>query len=670
MSNVSNHGLSVNVMKGISHNPIGSGDVRPGVCRFIAVAALLSPLAVSAGQAADVARTSLFDAERSEPINTWGGPFGQGTSQAITVQSLAEYQGRRAAKIELGKLSPQETRTFQMFASGFTTDPAYRQTRDLGRFEALELAMMNQTAVPLEVAVEVFDYRDSEDHRAVWRFGLVGQREWQHVSIPLTAGAPGWRWIGQPDFSRVSSLRFVVRAKDLPAEGSIFLDDVVLVEPGGPLPADQTPLDVLVERIARRGWDGLWSARSRQHGMIASHSYQVSDAGLNTTAAVLWMLPAAVRRGWVDTGASDAYVAGLLRTLNLLMDQARHLPPRNVDWVTLAPSLLPEESSVDAAFLAMALHQYKSLPTVPDALRAEIDRVENRFAFDAFSSPSGWKMAYRYASSCYGEGFSSLTYDGYTSENKVVSLAAHLSQRHHVDIGEHWNTDVYRVRAKLIDSDFAPAVHSLQQYRAPFTQALLNLFVDVRDRGPDTFPNKDMATNPWQNFVAYQQQVMSRLRDKGRRLLVQPDAGDDGTLANYQQFSLYEDFGQSDLFMPWSVGFTLLAGVDGAEEAFRFLLKHDLHGPLGMVDSARWATGADRPGSVTARHDFWNTALATMAMLEYLEGDDRASRRFAALPEVRGALDRVFPAAGPAMASVENSTSAHGPGDAIRHLDK
>jgi hypothetical protein len=45
---------------------------------------------------------------------------------------------------------------------------------------------------------------------------------------------------------------------------------------------------------------------------------------------------------------------------------------------------------------------------------------------------------------------------------------------------------------------------------------------------------------------------------------------------------------------------------------------------------------------VTARHDFWNTSLSTMAFLEWLDGDGRASRQMASLPEVRTALDRVF----------------------------
>ena len=83
----------------------------------------------------------------------------------------------------------------------------------------------------------------------------------------------------------------------------------------------------------------------------------------------------------------------------------------------------------------------------------------------------------------------------------------------------------------------------------------MNLFVDVRSRGPDRYPDNSLAVNPWQNFVCYEQQVIARLAELGRPYLVEPDAGDDGTLRNYQQFSLYNDFGQRDLFMPWSAAF-------------------------------------------------------------------------------------------------------------------
>ncbi len=182
--------------------------------------------------------------------------------------------------------------------------------------------------------------------------------------------------------------------------------------------------------------------------------------------------------------------------------------------------------------------------------------------------------------------------------------------------------------------------------------------MDVRQRGVDIYPDRGLAVNPWQNFVGYEQDVMSKLAAQGRPYMIQPDAGDDGTLTCYRQFSVCEDFGQSDLFMPWSAAMPLLADADRSEQSLRFLLQHRLYGPCGLTDSAKWRTGAAEPYAVTARNDFWNTGLATMALLEWLDGPARSSTSFAALPEVCAALDRVFPPARPEQAVKLVPTSA------------
>ena len=174
--------------------------------------------------------------------------------------------------------------------------------------------------------------------------------------------------------------------------------------------------------------------------MIPNNSYQATDAGLNTTAAVLWMLPAATRRGWVQQADADRYVESLVQTIGGLLDRAKYLPPRNVDWITLKPSLLPEESSVDAAFLALALYQYKCLSSTSPPLRTAIERTQNRFDFAAFSCPDGWRMAYRYPTPQSAEGFVRCVYDGYTNEGNLTSLAAQprvQPSRAHRDALEH-----------------------------------------------------------------------------------------------------------------------------------------------------------------------------------------------------------------------------------------
>ena len=191
------------------------------------------------------------------------------------------------------------------------------------------------------------------------------------------------------------------------------------------------------------------------HGLIPNTSYQLTDAGLNATAAVLWMLPAAIRHQWVSQEEADGYVAQLAETIGRLQDRAKCVPPRNVDWATLEPSLLPEESAVDAAFLA---------------LRASVQVV----ALDAAGPEQGGgrnteplqlcrlrlsrrlRMAYRYAIRPGVEGFLPCTYDGYTNEGSVISLAAHLAVRHHVPIEKHWNSNVHRVRGQFAKLPFLP----------------------------------------------------------------------------------------------------------------------------------------------------------------------------------------------------------------------
>ena len=127
----------------------------------------------------------------------------------------------------------------------------------------------------------------------------------------------------------------------------------------------------------------------------------------------------------------------------------------------------------------------------------------------------------------------------------------------------------------------------------------MNLFVDTSTRGVDNFPVRNLATNPWHNFVRYEQEVAARLAELGRDDLFQPDAGQGPQ--SYEQYSLYNNFGQPNLFMPWSVAFALLAGADGAGDALRTLLDNGLHGPLGLADTAQWTTGAQVPPTCRPR---------------------------------------------------------------------
>jgi hypothetical protein len=170
------------------------------------------------------------------------------------------------------------------------------------------------------------------------------------------------------------------------------------------------------------------------------------------------------------------------------------------------------------------------------------------------------------------------------------------------------------------------------------------LFADTSQRGADNYPDRSLARNPWENFVRSEADVAAKLTQLGRPTLMQPDAG--AGAGTYQPWNLYNNFGQPNLFQPWSVGEALLAGAPGAEDALRYLLDNGLgnglDGPQGLADSAQWATGALNPTSVPSAADNWNIALSTMSLMAYLDGTDRESARFANQPEVKAVLDTVF----------------------------
>lgn len=285
------------------------------------------------------------------------------------------------------------------------------------------------------------------------------------------------------------------------------------------------------------------------------------------------MLPNAIKRGWVSQAEADSVVAQIATSLNTNLNQTSYVPTRFINPVTAAiPGGSNEESSIDSSFIALGLHNYKNQPATSPALAAQIDAVQNRFQLDAFAIANGFRLAYFPAT-----GFTGGTYNGYTNEGKVISLAAETSDDHHVPLEDHWNADINRSKNFLVNAADAHLTHSLSQFRAPFEQALLNLFVDTSDRGVDNYPVRSLATNPWQNFLRYQREVAAKLDQLGRENFFQPDAASGAPFSGYEQYSLYNDFGQPDLFMPWSVSFAMLAGADGAEDALRAALAGRWH---------------------------------------------------------------------------------------------
>lgn len=590
-------------------------------------------------RAGDLSVVPLFDGERSDFLNLWGGPFSAGNTNALVKQSAVVRSGTAAYRADLGAIPHGGFRFFQTFSSQLTGEMNRRQDRDLTQYLTLEGYVRNDAGAPLTFSLELKDYRDSLNHRAI-RSYIVPPGGWTKIEAPLDLSA-GWDIIGAaPDLSRTYALSFLINADHSPASGSIYLDDFSLREKGSSIDVAAAPIQMIVERLARRQFMGLWAARNKASGVIPNSSDNISIGALNTTSGVVWTLPAAIRRGWVMQSEADDYMSLLVSSLNSNRDQASYLPTRFLDLLTAAPVTDREESSTDAAFIFLALHNYRSQAATPPVLRDAIATLQDRFDFEAFSSPAGYKLAYFPSG-----GFTTNTYAGYTNENKVIALAGAISDAHYVPLETMWNKDVGRTLDYLVDPADRFLVYSYDTtHRAPFAQALLNLFVDTSERGVDSFPARALARNPWINFVRYQDEVADKLEQLGREHFLQPDAGFGA--AGYYPYNLFNDQGQPNLFMPWSVAFALLAGADGSDDALRFLLDNGLggglDGPLGLADSAQWAVDESNPTNVPSFADNWNVALSLMALMEYLEGPNRSSLFFANLPEVRAELDKVF----------------------------
>ncbi len=616
--------------------------LRPS--RFLAALALwalASGGVASAGT--DLSLVPLWDGETQDLsgrlLNRFGGNDVGGIHARLAHTTAVVRSGGGAFRIDTNGVIAAGGFDFVGIAlTGFGPSAAYVDTRDLTPFTDIVFWIRNETGSPFRLVLEIKDHRDSNLDRMRRGYTISATPEWREVRASLDLRS-GWTIYGIPDLTRAKVLSLVVEASQgAPVSGRIYVDDMVLIERGLPLDAETAPLDKLVERLAYRQVRALWGMRDRKTGMLPAISSYADLCATNVLAALIQALPAAKERQWVSDLDTDNFVLNAMNTLQGVMDAAdppAHLPPRYLDRVTLAPAGAREESSVDAALLFLALYQYKSLPATPSHVRTAIDRFLARFDFAAFSSPAGWRLAY-----LIDEGrLTEQTYDGYSGEPWLISLAAHLSQAHHVDIATHWNTSVHRTRDFLVDPARAHLVHSSRDFRAPFLQWLFPLLVDVQARGLDTYPDPALAGNPFANAVAYQREAHAKAALLGRATRLQPDAGDDGSGGNYEQFSYYQDFGLPELYMPWSAAFGLLAEPQVAGAALRDHLTNRLHGPLGLSDAIRWETGAPAPALVTARHDLWNVGLSTMALLSYLEG---GKTPLSELPEVRAALDKVF----------------------------
>src|SRR5262249_39255491 len=149
--------------------------------------------------------------------------------------------------------------------------------------------------------------RDSGANAASYTFAVPAGGGWTQLAAPLNLSAPGWTVVGSPDLSRTYATSFIVTPQSGSVTGTVYLDDLTLRELGPPMDLQTAPIATIVERLAERQFSGLWTARNRATGLIYNSSDNANLAALNTTAGVLWMLPAAVRHGWVQQADANVF---------------------------------------------------------------------------------------------------------------------------------------------------------------------------------------------------------------------------------------------------------------------------------------------------------------------------------------------------------------------------
>lgn len=593
----------------------------------------------------DISHVPLLDGETTSGGNNLMNRFGGVTNLSFnaTVSHTTDpglvHSGDGAMRLDVG-VSQGQFGFVITALGGVEPSSAYTDTRDLTWFDEVRFFVRNQTGSSFTLRFEVKDYRDSNSHRASQNYVISAADQWTEVVVPLDLAAPGWVISGTPDLSRARQFAMLVEANQGSAvNGAVIIDDMVLVEPGGAIDPATAPIDDVVERLAERQFRSLWGATDPVTGALETNAQNGRVMAMNTTSSLIKLLPGAIERGWVTQFEADVLVSKMIATMNTGMDNQAamgggYLPARYMDRVTFTPSN-PEESVIDGAFMFLALYGYKSQAGINAGLKTGIETLLDRFDFASFQLPGGgWSFAYNHNTNA----FITSGYDGYGGEVWSISLAAHLAQVNHVDITTNFHSGTVRSASFLVDSANTQFNHSQTQFRPPFVQWLFDLYVDTNDRGVDNYPNGFLATNPFDNAVKYQKDVHDYFEQNGRGLFLQPDAGSSGS--QYQQFSAYNDHGEPDVFMPWSVAFSFLGEPGFAEAALRNSLQHNLHGPFGLSDSAIWATGAAEPSSHPANNDLWNTSLATMAYMDYLYDD---SHFLNDLPEVKAALDLVFP---------------------------
>ncbi|MFO0868997.1 MAG: FG-GAP-like repeat-containing protein [Pirellulales bacterium] len=572
-------------------------------------------------------------------LNLLGGPaFANGTNTQLSWTGLATevHAGRGAYRVGLSGVSEAAPGEFAVVLA--TPGPQGRNVRDLTPYVELEFWTRNDASTDLIFRLEV---RDADFRRAERDVTLAAHAGWQRHVFSLTFDeAHGWEVPGElPDLTRAREFSFHARAAE-PVTGVVLVDDLTLREAGW---SAQPNTNEVLRRLAERQFRALWGTRDRETGLVPVNSAYDDLMGLNTSAALVRLSQMAVQAGWVSAADVRTHVTHLVTTLESEFAAGyTHLPPRILNRYQRGPGAVaePEESPIDAALVYLALQETRAALPADDPLALQIDSLLARFDFFPFWNGTGWRLNY-----VPGHGFSDQTYSGYSTEVYLISLAAGLAGD--VPIEDTFRQGIDVTSGPLTDATSGYLMHSQPAFRAPFTQWLFSLWVDVEQRGDIAIPGAEFyrAPNPLWNAERFAADLRAWLEQENR--IAPRDAADNGMgghgirsalgphgaagTETYHQYSPWLAQGEPDLVMPWSLWFDRQE-VEAPNQRVETLFAQGLAGPFGLADSAIWLAGADSPTRWNGRADLWNVSLATLALLQS-SGNS---------PQVDQQLDRVF----------------------------
>ncbi len=231
----------------------------------VGAAILLMLTTAGLALAGDLGIVPLFDGERNDSLDLWGGPFGVGSGASFTKQSAVVHSGSNAYDFNVGNITNGDFRFFQAFSSDVNGTQIggqfpYRQDRDLTQYQTLEGYVRNDTGSRFKLTVELKDYRDSLSNRAQYDVNVPAGGTWMPINVPLNLSS-GWNVTGSPDLTRTFAVSYLVNATSGPVSGNVYFDDMALVENGPSIDAATAPIQDVVERIAKRQFMGLWAAQ-------------------------------------------------------------------------------------------------------------------------------------------------------------------------------------------------------------------------------------------------------------------------------------------------------------------------------------------------------------------------------------------------------------------------